>query len=112
MTPAYVNKLPATKSSRHNRIAFTPSSTAPVAAGVLVISNDRTAQEYALVETETDWTGRAFALVKIDGGDSEPETYAVFCGKSENRCDCRGFTRWSNCKHILAVRQLIADGEI
>jgi hypothetical protein len=113
MIPAYANKLPASKSSKNNRVLFTRAESSPVAAGILTIGTDRGATDYVLAETATEWAGRAFHVAKLDGS----ETYSVFCGSPEDtRCDCRGFERWgasgSLCKHILSIRQLIADGEL
>lgn len=113
MLPAYCDKLPATKSSRHNRVAYTPCESHP-GAGVLTIATDRGATEYALVETETDWAGRAFALVKIGADGEEPEQYSCFVGSAvDSRCECKGWLRWQTpCKHLLALRQLVESGEV
>ena len=79
--------------------------------GVLTIDVKRNACEYAVVEMKTPWRGRAFVLAKIDCGTDEDVTaYEVFCGsREETSCDCRGFTRWSGCKHVSAMKALIAN---
>lgn len=111
MIHAYIDKLPETKSSRHNRVAYTPCESAP-GAGVLTIGTDRGATEYALVEQDTDWSGRSFALVKIGADGDEPEQYSVFCGLPHMLCDCRGFERWGGCKHVEAVVALVKNGAV
>lgn len=112
MLPAFTDKLPATKSSRHNRVTWTPCESHP-GVGVVTIGTDRGHTEYALVETETDWAGRAFALVKIGADGEDVEQYSCFVGDAvDSRCECRGFQRWGGCKHLSSLRRLVESGEI
>jgi hypothetical protein len=101
----YCDILAPTKSSKRIRIAFTASE--ELRGGVLVISNDRTAEDYAVVEFDPDWRGRSFCLAKYNG----PEAYSVFCGSPEQTtCDCHGFQAHAHCKHVAALERLIAEG--
>ena len=113
MLPAYADKLPATKSSKHNRILFTPSETT-AGAGMITIGVDRLATDYALIEFRADG-GRGFHLAKLTpGSDKSEEVYAVFiptCGDPP-QCECKGFTYCGHCKHGTAVHHLIQAGEL
>src|SRR5262245_18201681 len=111
----FCDKLAESKSSRHNRVLFIPSETT-AAAGLLAIVTGRAVTEYALAEFDTDWPGLALHLAKITPGtDREAESYSVFCHAGDparDTCDCRGFERWRTCKHVNAIRAVIANGWI
>src|SRR5262245_52861189 len=107
--PAFVEALPARKSSKHSGIKWEPTGPA---AGVLTIDTDRARVVYAVAEFATDWAGRAFHLAKLTSGtDREAEAYDVFVCDSgrDHRCDCRGFTRFGHCKHLDACLTLIEN---
>lgn len=106
MLPTFCDKLPATKSSKHNRILFIASDRQT--GGVLTLTTDRSADTYAVVESVSDWTGRAFILAKYEG----EEVYSVFCtaGADPSRCDCIGHEHHGHCKHVAALERLIAEG--
>ena len=113
MIPAYCDKLPETKSSKHNRIAYTPSET--VRGGVVTIGTDRLATDYALVEFAAD-DGRGFHFAKLTpGSDRTEERYSCFVPTIAGvyqQCGCKGFAFTGHCKHLACLAALIASHEI
>lgn len=107
----FVEVLPATKSSKNTAIRWTPW--AVPGTGELVIEDRRTSTTYRVSEQPCDWTGTAARLVKVKGGsDDSAGVYDVFVAATpgeHNRCDCRGFERFSHCKHCSAVKALIQN---
>lgn len=105
--------LPATKSSKHGAIHFTPAASGPD-AGVLTIDTDRCRTVYTVREYPSDWPGRAFVLTKqTDGTDPTAERYDVFCGnRQDHLCDCRGHTRFGHCKHVAGLLALLANNQL
>jgi len=85
------------------------------AAGTLVIDQKRASVTYLVTEYPSGWDGRAFHFEKPAGEagtDAENESYDVFVGRNpaDRLCQCKGFTRWGNCKHVDAARALISNG--
>lgn len=112
--PTYTEILPARKSSKRSAINYTPSGGEyePI-AGTLTIHTDRASADYLVTEFVPGWDGRAFTLEKIDGGtDAEQESYSLFCARNgqDRTCECKGFVRWGNCKHLDAVLACITNG--
>jgi hypothetical protein len=104
--------LPATRSSRHNGITWVPADA--TGTGTLTVDTVRSRVVYAVAEFPTTWSGRAFRLVKHDGGtDPESESYHVVVSPDprQHRCDCKGWTfgRGRPCKHVLACVSLIEN---
>lgn len=124
--PALIEQLPAGASTQTGVIAFIPTTPAERAAspatGELVIVLGRVKCSYRVeehrVDYPADWPadatgGRGFVLVKTAEKGSEPTegNYGVFCVPGETpRCDCRGFARWSDCKHSRAIAVCLAKG--
>ena len=111
----YEEVLPATKSSKHSGIRWTPAEAdyEPV-AGTLVIDTDRSRVEYVVHEFPTGWLGRGFQLLKLtEGTDKAEESYSVFCsqrgGPEADSCECKGFAYHGTCKHVAALRALLAN---
>lgn len=105
--------LPATKSSPHNALTWTPGDRGP-GEGVLTVSTKRAVTTYGVVEFATTW-GRGFRLDVARGGTGGEERYDVLvceAGKGHDRCDCAGFTYRPHqpCKHIAACHALIENG--
>jgi hypothetical protein len=110
--------LPERKASRRGAINWTPApggaagAPNPV-AGVLTVHTDRASVAYAVAEFPTDWPGRGVRLRKLTAGtDPAAESYSVFCSSrtpAADRCDCRGFAYAGHCKHVDAVRALVAN---
>jgi hypothetical protein len=113
MSTTFTEVLPATKSSQHNALNWTPD--AMPGRGVLVVHTARASVCYRVVEFATDW-GRGFRLVKdgTPGTDAESEAYDVLVchDPRQHRCDCKGFTygRGKPCKHITAALAVIENG--
>ncbi len=109
----YTEVLPATKSSEHNAMRWTPD--AVPGRGTLVVDTARASCCYRVTEFATDW-GRGFRLVKdgTAGTDATSESYDVLVCRDPrgHRCDCKGFTygRGKACKHIAAALALIENG--
>jgi hypothetical protein len=110
--PTYVELLPATASSKHSGIRWTPSADefGPT-AGTLEITCGRTTRRVEVVEFACDWAGRAWTLVKLDpGSDPSESSYHVFCGRDGSRqCSCKGFTRFGHCCHVAALEALLEN---
>src|SRR4051812_30625061 len=112
--PEYTELLPASKSSKHSGIRWTPAEGDynPV-AGTLVIDTDRARVEYLVTEFVPGWDGRAFVLEKIGAGtDKEAENYACFVARNgqDRSCECKGFLRTGGCKHLASLAALLANG--
>jgi hypothetical protein len=117
MPATFTNLLPATKSDPKGRSAYEwePTASAGPAAGVLTIKQPRGYTRYVLCEFGTPWDGRAFHLSKIDAGtDPSEEAYSCFVARNgqDRRCECKGFERWANCKHLAALIDLIQNGKL
>ena len=113
MTATFSELLPATKSSKHNGIRYTPSSRGP--GGLLQIHTARSMVSYLVVEFATPWDGRAFHLAKlVPGTDREAESYDVFVCRhgQNNRCECKGYLMTSACKHIAAIEALLSNEQL
>ena len=108
----YTEVLPATKSSEHNAMQFTPGE-AP-GCGLLVVHTARASVTYRVTEFATDW-GRAFHFTKdgTPGTDAQSEAYDVLVCRDPrgHRCDCKGFSYGHGrpCKHITAALALIEN---
>ncbi len=61
---------------------------------------------YDLHEIATDY-GRGFELTKADG-----TVYHVCLDGLASCCDCKGFARWSRCKHVESLAALEAAGRL
>jgi hypothetical protein len=83
-----------------------------LAAGRIVITIGKDSDEYTLTEFPVGgpaFDGRAFRVEKFAG-----ETYGVFLSQSgqDDLCECRGFARWSHCKHRDGLRCLLHRGKL
>ncbi len=84
-------------------------------AGFVVIDTPDASTCYVVTEFPTVWPGRGFYLrkwVSRSGRDKDVEAYSVLCAKAGARadtCECRGFVRWSHCKHADAMRALVEN---
>jgi SWIM zinc finger len=115
MPATFTETLPATRSSKHSALNWTPATDDGPPAGLLAIHTDRASATYEVTEFPTGWDGRGFHLAKLAGGtDAEGESYDVFCARNgqDRQCSCKGFAfgRGKNCKHIEALLALIANG--
>ena len=106
--------LPATLSSQHNGIRWTPTGPR---TGVLVIDTDRSRSTYAVQEFDTRWAARAFRLVCGTGTtDREADYYDCLVSlrpEQPSLCQCKGFLRHRQpCKHLRSLEALIDNGWI
>ncbi len=109
MPATLTEDLPASKSSKHSAMQFTPATTAR--GGLLVIDTDRARVEYLVVELSTRG-GRHFHFAKTTAGtdkSSTGEDVFVCSGSPRHQCSCRGFTATRNCKHLAAALSLISN---
>jgi hypothetical protein len=114
MPVTFTELLPATKSSRHNGINWTPSATGQ--GGLLTVHTAHKSVEYLVVEMEIQWDGRAFLFAKTDKGkgtDAESDSYTVYCGRNgqDFSCSCKGFIYGCGtlCKHLNAASALLEN---
>src|SRR5438309_1178946 len=79
--------------------------------GRVVITVGRESDEYTVTEFPAGgaFDGRAFRCEKFGG-----EAYGVFLSRSgqDDICECRGFQRWSRCKHRDGLRCLLSRGKL
>jgi hypothetical protein len=111
----YCEALPATKSSPHNAIKWTPNVDghfSPV-VGALLIESKRSTDLYFVIEFPCNW-GRGFTLAKKTRGTDHTEASYNLCvsphGEAHDSCDCKGSTATGGCKHRAALRALISNG--
>jgi hypothetical protein len=64
---------------------------------------------YRVVEVPCD-TGRSWELISVDERFGAFRTVHVGDHPSDDACDCPGFCWAEFCKHLHAVRDLLADG--
>jgi hypothetical protein len=78
----------------------------PEGKGTLRIIEGKRSDLYYFRALPSDF-GRAFEMAKV-GGD----TYAVNLDGQASTCDCKGFGRWSHCRHVESLTALIAAGKL
>jgi hypothetical protein len=98
------------KPPRHVRLLIPPDG---LASGVVRITVGTASTDYAVREFKSDLGGRAFELTKL-GLESDGEVYhTLLTGNAHtDSCTCKGFARWSHCKHSGAVAALVAAGRL
>lgn len=80
---------------------------APPAPGIFSVSTRKRIHYYAFQEVPCTIGGRGFAVHRLD----KEELYHVRVGTPhECSCECLGFLRHGNCKHLAAMRALIDNG--
>jgi hypothetical protein len=105
----FTDVLPASTTHMNRAMTWTPGDRP--GTGSLTVTDTRTHVTYAVHELPVGrgFTGRAVRLTKADG-----ERYAVRCGSADHdhSCDCAGHTygRGKPCKHVEALRALLANG--
>jgi hypothetical protein len=113
-TPAGAGGKPARKPrlqpARFVRLVITPDC---LATGVVRITVGAVATDYSIRPIPSQLGGLAFELVKL-GVESDSECYHVrLTGDArQDSCDCKGFARWSKCKHRDSLAALIAAGRL
>ena len=100
-------RKPRPKPERRIRLEVRPE------AGGLGIVRIWVGQEYAdyfLDPIPADF-GRGFKVEKIGLHCNEPP-YHVNLDGDKRTCDCKGFCRWSHCKHADGLAALVAAGRL
>ncbi len=112
----YTDLLPATKSEKHGALTWEPAadSRASAIAGVLTLTGTRNHCRYRVTGFAADMPGRAFVLVKIDAGTDKTEgRYScLVANRGASRCECKGFARFGHCRHLAALTELVAAGQV
>ncbi len=102
-----------TRKSVDVEVDYAPASEPGPFLGLVQITRGRDSVTYALGEIDPNGPGRAFTLVKYEGGgDGEATGYVcrtTFLGLGLS-CECRGWLAHGNCKHLSALSQLIYRG--
>ncbi len=111
MSNTYTEILPATKSQKHRAYTWEPiaSPDTPL-AGVLTLTDSRTHTRYAVEEFPVD-AGRGFVLRKAAGAGYYSCNVVGTDGRAD-LCGCRGHEAHGHCKHLAALRDLIANGKL
>ena len=74
--------------------------------GVLALTRGKKTHFYAFKEVPSQIGGRAFALHRLDAD----EVYHVRIGHpSQCSCECMGYLRHGNCKHLKGLLALIGQ---
>jgi hypothetical protein len=82
-----------------------------LAAGLVRIRVGDEAADYSLTELAADF-GRGFQLHKLGDAEAEPTVYYVNLDGDSKTCECKGFCRWSRCKHADGLAALVAAGRL
>ncbi len=113
----FIDLLPVTKSEKAGALVWEPATDAENAttqlAGVLTLTGKRCHCKYAVEEFVSDH-GRAFMLFKLGAGsDKTEERYGCVVGAhGVQMCECKGFAFSGSCKHLEAVKTLLAAGQL
>jgi hypothetical protein len=81
----------------------------PNFAGVLRITVGRETADYVLTEVPSDIGGRGFRVEKVG---AEEGYYVLLGSPTDDGCTCKGFQKWSHCKHHDGLAALIAAGRL
>jgi len=77
--------------------------------GVLAIIDPKETAFYEFIEIPCQIGGRGFRLRRI-GRD---QIYDLRIGQpADTSCECKGFVYRDTCRHVLALRKLIEQGQI
>jgi hypothetical protein len=100
-------RKPRAKPARFIRLWVRPDGRAP---GVVRITVGKEQADYNLTEIPADF-GRGFLVEKIDF-NAPLAAYHVNLDGDKRTCECKGFGRWSHCKHADGIAALIAAGKL
>ena len=108
--PVKPARKPRPKPARLVRLFIPPDG---LASGVVRIVVGAASTYYALREIRSDVGGRAFELTKL-GPEADGEVYHVLLtgNARTDTCTCKGFCRWSKCKHRDSLAALVAAGRL
>ncbi|TMQ34272.1 MAG: hypothetical protein E6K70_08465 [Planctomycetota bacterium] len=98
-----------TETLSHKRLIRLVRSPASDGVGVFCIRDAKTQTFYVFHEIPNDIGGRGFALHRLGLGD----LYHVRIGTpAQCSCECLGFLRHGNCKHIQGLLALAHAGKL
>lgn len=66
---------------------------------------------YFLRLLRTEW-GRGFTLEKAADWPDAAKYAVNINGDGYDSCECKGFCKTGGCKHVLAMRSLVENGEL
>src|SRR5436190_24286806 len=101
------------KRVRTVKLVQAPGSTAPGGPGMLDIREDGNLTCFWLYPAVSDY-GTAFRLEKYEHqrrGDDDA-AYNVLLNGEQSSCECRGFLRWGDCRHVEALSALRNAGKL
>lgn len=99
-------RKPRTPPARTIRLVRSPQSDG---TGVFCLTVGDEATYYAVREIPCEIGGRGFAVHKLGMGT----LYHVRAGAVEDcSCECKGFLRWSHCKHVRGLLALVQAGQL
>jgi len=70
---------------------------------------------YLVHEIPCEIGGRGFTFRKVDMGTSPwsiAEEYTCCLAGKDSTCECKGFLRWSHCKHLESLTALASRGKL
>jgi hypothetical protein len=106
-TPAPRQRKPRQKLARFARVVIPPDG---IGVGVVRLTVGGKSADYLLTTIPADF-GRGFKVEKV-GLEGNGEVYHVNLDGASATCDCKGFARWSHCKHADGLAALIAAGRL
>src|SRR5579883_2645099 len=104
-TPSRRQRKPRPKQARSICLRVKPREQA---TGLVRITVGKEQADYFLTELPADF-GRGFQVEKM-GLEVKEGAYHVNIDGQTQTCDCKGFSRWSHCKHSDGLAALIAAG--
>jgi hypothetical protein len=94
------------KPVRSLRLIRPPAHNEP---GVFCITSKKDTHYYVFQEIACEIGGRAFAMHRLGLG----QLYHVRVGRPQDcSCECLGFLAHDQCKHIMALQALLAEGKL
>jgi hypothetical protein len=95
-----------TKVERFARLLIRPDQ---YGAGVVRLTVGPRTDDYVLTEIPSDIGGRGFQVEKVGADDGY---YVLLGSAADDGCTCKGYQRWSHCKHLDGLAALIAAGRL
>lgn len=112
-TNAPKQRKPRAKPARSIRILEQPSEdTCGWCAVALTVGKQTDTYLLHTVPCEFGNGAIGFEVEKLDANFNPAETYHVLLNGEESTCDCRGFERWSHCKHKDGLETLVKLGKL
>lgn len=108
MPTTAANRLPARKSKTPRFVRVIDKE-----AGLIRIIEGKKTDFYFVTKLDADF-GRAFTCEKLERGKGIVKSYAVNVGDegSAPSCECDGFLKWHQCRHIACLAALIEEKKL